>query len=114
MFFVRRFSTKLHTMDLSSPNHPAHPVYQSLESHVKSIRTLLNELEPAERLRYLNEMMVRLLTSKGNAPKSTKENLERKFVKSSTTLSSEEKSLIEKLSKDTEELYRGLNEDTTS
>jgi hypothetical protein len=86
-------------MDLSSPNHPAHSVYQSLETHVKSIRTLLNELEPAERLRYLNEMMVRLLTSKGPTPKS---------------LSAEEKSLIEKLSKDTEELYRGLNEDTTS
>ena len=101
-------------MDLSSPNHPAHSVYQALETHIKSIRTLLNELEPAERLRYLNEMMVRLLTSKGSTPKSSKENLERKFVKSSIPLSAEEKSLIEKLSKETEELYRGLNEDTTS
>jgi hypothetical protein len=101
-------------MDLSSPNHPAHSVYQSLETHVKSIRTLLNELEPAERLRYLNEMMVRLLTAKGPSPRSSKEMLERKFVKSTTCLSAEEKSLIEKLSKDTEELYRGLNEDTTS
>ena len=63
-------------MDLSSPNHPANAVYQSLDTHVKSIRTLLNELEPAERLRYLNEMMVRLLTSKGSTPKSSKENLE--------------------------------------
>jgi len=101
-------------MDLSSPNHPANAVYQSLDTHVKSIRTLLHELEPAERLRYLNEMMVRLLTSKGSTPKSSKENLERKFVKSTTSLSAEEKSLIEKLSKDTEELYRGLNQDTTS
>jgi len=101
-------------MDLSSSNHPAHTLYQSLDTHVKSIRNLLNELEPAERLRYLNEMMVRLLTSKGQTPKSSKENLERKFVKSTTSLSTEEKILIEKLSKDTEELYRGLNEDTTS
>ena len=92
-----------------NPNDPANPILFELDQHLRSIKILLNQLEPAQRLLYVNELMVRLLPSRSNI-ESSQERLMQSH-KNPTTLSNQERKIIEKLARSTENLFRSQQEE---
>ena len=87
--------------------NPASPIYKQLDNHVHSIKNLLSQLEPVQRLNFINEIMVKLLPINKSKDSAT-DKLNRKF-NSSAELSTEERIMIEELGRKTEELYRSMN-----
>lgn len=93
----------------TNPNNPASTVLDELNQHIRSIKSLLNQLEPSRRLEFVNEMMVKLIPSHLETD-SAQDRLNRKYS-TPNKLTAEENKLIEKLSKDTLNLYRSNHED---
>lgn len=106
-------------MKIVSKSNAAAPVYQELENHVRSIKTLLNELEPSERLRYMNELFVRLLPERNNNTESAQEKIISRLRSTNSSsqltlnaLSKEQQRLINKLTSTTDRLHREMNDDS--
>lgn len=105
-------------MKIVSKSNVVAPVYQELEAHVLSIKILLNELDPSERLCYINELFVRLLPDRKNTAsaqdkiisrlRSTNANSQLSLV----ALSKEQQRLINKLTSNTDRLHREMNDDS--
>ena len=72
-------------------SNPANSVLDELDQHLRSIKNLLNQLEPTQRLQIVNEMMVKLLSS-NRSTSSAQEKLNRKH--NSTNLLSKEEDLL--------------------
>ncbi len=85
-------------------SNPADSVLNELDQHLRSIKKLLNQLEPTQRLQIVNEMMVKLLSSNSSSG-SAQDKLNRKH-NTTNMLSKEEELLCKKLSNITVELYR--------
>ena len=105
-------------MKIVSKSNAATPVYQELENHVRSIKSLLNELEPSERLRYMNELFVRLLPERNNVESAQEKIISRLRSTNSSSqltlnaLSKEQQRLINKLTSATDRLHREMNDDS--
>jgi hypothetical protein len=105
-------------MKIVSKSNAVVPVYQELESHVRSIKTLLNELEPSERLRYTNELFVRLLPERNSAESAQDKIISRLRSTNASSqltlnaLSKEQQRLINKLTSATDRLHREMNDDS--
>lgn len=105
-------------MKIVSKSNAAAPVYQELENHVRSIKSLLNELEPSERLRYMNELFVRLLPERNNTESAQEKIISRLRSTNSSSqltlnaLSKEQQRLINKLTSATDRLHREMNDDS--
>ncbi len=98
-------------MNAQLPSDPSAPVYRELDKHISEIRTLINQLDPSERLRFVNEMMMRLLPNRNQNNGNAQEKLHKKHVNPLNTLSEEEQALIKEMAKQTNNLYRAMNED---
>ena len=90
-------------MNIENSN-PANSVLYELDQHLRSIKNLLNQLEPTQRLQIVNEMMVKLLSS-NRSMDSAQDKLNRKH-NATNLFSKEEELLCKKLSNITVELYR--------
>ncbi|CAN5476967.1 hypothetical protein BH11BAC2_BH11BAC2_06000 [soil metagenome] len=97
-------------MNTSENKNPAAEVLTQLDTHIRAIKSLLNELEPSERLRFLNEMIIRVMPSRESKPASASEKIHSR-IRSNNNLSEIEKALISKITKNTEELYRTMQDD---
>jgi|GEM_PF-1862182 hypothetical protein len=105
-------------MKIVSKSNATAPVYTELENHVRSIKSLLNELEPSERLRYMNELFVRLLPERNNNESAQEKIISRlrstnaPSQLSLNALSKEQQRLINKLTSATDRLHREMNDDS--
>ena len=91
--------------------NPASPVHRELDQQIQAVRNLLNQLEPSERLRYTNEMIVKLLTGRAEKPVSTQEKISEKTNVKKGDLTPDQNALIDKITKQTEDLFRSRNKD---
>jgi len=99
-------------MDIASPKHNSNSIYLAIEEHLRFIRVLLVQLEPNDRNQYVSELIIRLLATRGRSPKSVQDTMNSKLSSNDVTLTEAQKLLIEKVSNQTEELYKALhNED---
>jgi hypothetical protein len=105
-------------MKIVSKSNAVAPVYQELASHVRSIKVLLNELEPSERLRYMNELFVSLLPERTTTESAQDKIISRLRSTNATSqltlnaLSKEQQRLINKLTSNTDRLHREMNDDS--
>lgn len=98
-------------MKPQSTFNPATPVHLELDQQIQAVRNLLNQLEPTERLRYTNEMIVKLLTGRTEKPISTEQKITDKTNVNKGDLTSTQSKLIDKITKQTEELFRAAKKD---
>lgn len=106
-------------MKIVSKANATTPVYQELDSHLYSIKTLLNNLEPSERLRYINEIFTRLMPERNSNTASAQDKIISRLRSTNAptssngnTLTKEQQRLIEKITKITDNLHREMNDDS--
>jgi hypothetical protein len=90
---------------------PSTTVHKELDQQIAEIKKLLNQLEPAERLQYTNEMIVKLLTGRAEKPTSTREKIMEKTAVNNGDLTESQKMIIDKLTKQTDNLFRASKKD---
>jgi hypothetical protein len=98
-------------MNTTPSENPSSPVYRELDQHIRAMRTLINQLEPSERLTFINEMMMRLLPSRNNRPTSAQDKLNSKQAGSNRDLNKEELQIINRIGKNTDDLFRSMQDD---
>lgn len=79
-------------------------VKHDLDLCVAQMKNLLKQLEPAERLTFVNELMIRLMPSRKKATASS-EKINARMNTSSQGLSKAQMHLIKKVSDDTDRLF---------
>ncbi|MBL7924766.1 MAG: hypothetical protein JNL88_11255 [Bacteroidia bacterium] len=79
-------------------------IKSELDQCVSKLKALLQQLEPADRLAFTNELMLRLMPDRKKA-NSASDKLSRKHKKPLAGLSNVQMQLIKKLSEDTDRLF---------
>lgn len=84
------------------------PVHELLELRIREMRFLLDQLEPADRLNFLNQLMIRLMPSR-KQPVMVNQKLE--HSKAVHALTEQQRAIIAKMTSDTEKLKNSREED---
>jgi hypothetical protein len=95
-------------------NSSSFSVYQQLQAHIRLIKELLNEIDPAQRAIFINELYAGFL-DKATPVKSHQEyNSLRSNVLSreKSSLTSEQQSLVSKLADATNKMYAIMKSDS--
>lgn len=84
--------------------NPSDAVKMQLEKCIAEMKSLINELEPSDRLLFVNELFVRLMPDRKSAD-SAREKLLRKHKNPLQGLSKAQMNLVKKISDDTDRLF---------
>ncbi|MFN0189681.1 MAG: hypothetical protein ACKVQV_13345 [Bacteroidia bacterium] len=79
-------------------------IKQDLDRCITQMKNLLQQLEPAQRLTFVNELMVRLIPSRNKATSSS-DKINAKMNKQDSGLTKTQMHLIKKASDDTDRLF---------